>query len=312
MKRFAISSNESHQTLEKFVRKVLKEAPTSFIYKLFRKKDVKVNGHWEDKKYLLSEGEEVSIYITDEQFDEFKKEHEIKNNVKISSWIIYEDDNLLIINKPRGVLVQKKEKEDIALDDMVIAYLNNQGSLGFTPAPIHRLDRNTAGIVLFGKNITTIQYFSSVINDKEKIVKKYFALVKGEIDQEGDIIAPLSKRKDTVFIDYQNGKPAHTKYSLIERLTNYSLIEVQLLTGRTHQIRVHLSSISHPILGDSKYGDFDLNKMLENNFHFKNQFLIARTVSFHNLDEPFSYLNEKEFIAKMPDEFLNLLHDLRK
>lgn len=316
MIKFVVNKNEEGQTLEKYVKKVLPEAPLSIIYRLFRKKDIKINGHWQDKKYVISEGEEVSIYITDAQLMDFKKQRVISSNEKIKEWIIFEDDNILLINKPRGVLVQKDNENDSALDDMVISYLVNKKEydpnvdVGYTPAPAHRLDRNTAGIVVFGKNLATLQYLSSVMQDKNKIKKTYLALVKGRIDEEGEISLPLLKKKTHVDVDYENGKEAITHYQLEKYVGDFSLVKVTLLTGRTHQIRVHFSKINHPVIGDSKYGDYKLNKLIEDKYNFKNQFLIAYRLEFGNLEGKLSYLSGLNFEVKMPIECLDLLKEL--
>lgn len=318
MKTFTVSSNESGQTLEKYVRKVLKDAPLSFIYKLFRKKDIKVNGHWEKEKYVISEGEEVSIYITDSQLDEFVKKNKEHELVNISSWIVYEDDNILIINKPRGVIVQKDDGDTTPLDEMVLSYLIEKGEydpskdLGYTPAPSHRLDRNTAGLVVFGKNIATLRYLSKIMQDKSLIEKKYLALVVGEVNGKGEINSPLEKNSKTGRVRVsENGKPAITRYQSIRVLDGFSLLEVTLLTGRTHQIRVHLSSINHPVVGDSKYGDYQVNKEIENKYGFKNQFLVSYSLKFNKLDEPLKYLSNKSFNIDLPKELNDLLLKLK-
>ena len=315
---FIIKKEEEGQTLEKFVKKVLSEAPLSFIYKLFRKKDVKVNGHWQDKKYIISSGEEVSIYITDSQLEEFKRQVESKQVEDISNWIIYEDENILLINKPRGVLVQKNSENSNALDEMVISYLINKGeydpnrNLGYKPAPAHRLDRNTAGIVVFGKNIATLRYLSEAFNDKSVISKRYLALVKGEIDKDGEINAPLLKNSKSQRVSVsKEGKPSITKYKVVETFKGYTLLEVELLTGRTHQIRVHMAYINHPVVGDSKYGDYELNKLLESKYNFKNQFLEAYQLDFHKLNNPLKYLSGRSFKISLNDEFLNLINSIK-
>lgn len=315
---FIIKKEEEGQTLEKFVKKVLSEAPLSFIYKLFRKKDVKVNGHWQDKKYLISSGEEVSIYITDSQLEEFKRQVESKQVEDISSWIIYEDENILLINKPRGVLVQKNSEDSNALDEMVISYLINKGeydpnkNLGYKPAPVHRLDRNTAGIVVFGKNIATLRYLADALNDKSVISKRYLALVKGEIDKDGEINAPLLKNSKSQRVSVSNeGKPSITRYKVVETFKGYTLLEVELLTGRTHQIRVHMAYINHPVVGDSKYGDYELNKLLESKYGFKNQFLEAYQLDFHKLNNPLKYLSGRSFKISLNYEFLNLINSIK-
>lgn len=315
---FIIKKEEEGQTLEKFVKKALSEAPLSFIYKLFRKKDVKVNGHWQDKKYLVSTGEEISIYITDSQLEEFKRQVESKQVEDITNWIIYEDENILLVNKPRGVLVQKNIEDSNALDEMVISYLLNKGeydpnkNLGYKPAPAHRLDRNTAGIVVFGKNIATLRYLSEALNDKSVISKRYLALVKGEISKDGEINAPLLKNSKSQRVSVSNeGKPSITRYKVVETFKGYTLLEVELLTGRTHQIRVHMAYINHPVVGDSKYGDYELNKLLESKYGFKNQFLEAYQLDFHKLNNPLKYLSGRSFKISLNDEFLNLINKIK-
>lgn len=315
---FIIKKEEEGQTLEKYVRKTLSEAPLSFIYKLFRKKDVKVNGHWQDKKYIISSGEEVSIYITDSQLEEFKRQVESKQVEDISSWIIYEDNNILLINKPRGVLVQKNSEDSNALDEMVISYLIKKGeydprkNLGYKPAPAHRLDRNTAGIIVFGKNIATLRYLSEALNDKSVVSKKYLALVKGEIAKDGEINAPLLKSSKVQRVTVaKEGKQAITKYRVIETFKGYSLLEVELLTGRTHQIRVHMAYINHPVIGDSKYGNYELNKEIESKHGFKNQFLEAYQLDFHKLNNPLTYLSDRTFKISLNDELLNLIVSIK-
>ena len=319
MQKFLISESESGQTLEKYIRKVLKDAPLSFIYKLFRKKDVKVNGHWQKEKYVLSANEEVTIYISDEQLEEFKKKSKTLSINKVSDYIVYEDDNILILNKPRGLLVQKDSSNEVALDEMVISYLVEKGEydpnkdLGYTPAPAHRLDRNTAGLIIFGKNIQTLRYLSSVIQDKSLVQKKYLTLVKGRVDKDGEINSPLMKNTKTgmVFVS-SDGKDALTKYKVLEHIGDYTLLEVELLTGRTHQIRVHLSSIAHPVIGDSKYGDYALNKEIEDKYGFKNQFLVAYLLKFGKLESPLENLSHKSFKIDLPEELDTLKLELGK
>lgn len=314
---FVVSNKDNNQTLEKFVKKVIPYAPLGFIYKLFRKKDVKVNGHWQDKKYVLLDGDQVSIYITDQQLEEFKNKVVVSSIDNISNWIIYEDSNILLINKPRGVLVQKDSSGETALDEMVISYLVNKKEydpnrdLAYKPAPAHRLDRNTAGIVIFGKNLKTLQEMSKAMSDKNKISKKYLALVKGKVNDEGIIKYPLKKLSTGLVIrDDKEGKEAITTYKLVKQYKDFSLVEITLLTGRTHQIRVHFSLINHPVVGDNKYGDFSLNKEIKEKYNFVNQFLIAYKLEFNGFKEELSYLNKKKFEIKLSSEFLSLLDNI--
>lgn len=312
-----VKKEESGQTLEKYVKKILSNAPMSFIYKLFRKKDVKVNGHWQDKKYVISENEDIRIYVTDAQLEEFKTVKEIKASEDISSWIIYEDNNILLINKPRGVLVQKGESSDAALDEMVLAYLTSKGEYdpnslsAYKPAPAHRLDRDTAGIVVFGKNVISLRELADLLNDKNKVSKRYLALVKGNISEAGEISAPLEKnaKNGRVYVN-ENGKQSLTKYRVVKKYKGYTLLEVELLTGRTHQIRVHMAYINHPVIGDAKYGDYSLNKEIESKYGFKNQFLIAYELDFKKIDNHLKYLSGKSFKIALPQDMLDLIENL--
>ena len=268
MREFIINESENGLTLEKYAFKVLKTAPMSFVYKLFRKKDIKVNGHHQDKKYRLSTNDVVAIYINEQQFEEFLKEKELTPNTKIKDWIIYEDDNVLFVNKPKGLLVQKSSPHDESLDQYVIEYLmaTNQydpnKEKGFVPGPAHRLDRNTSGLVVFGKNHNALTLLFDLFKNHDLINKHYLALVVGQVEKEKDTIdAPLLKDEETNTVRVaKNGKTAKTVYKLVKKYDEYSLLDITLLTGRTHQIRVHMAYIKHPIVGDSKYGDFEANK----------------------------------------------------
>ena len=315
MQEFVIQSSESGLTLEKYVFKVLPAAPLSFIYKLFRKKDIKVNGHHEDKKFRLNANDIVAIYITEEQIKEFQKEKELNPNLKIKDWIIYEDDHVLFINKPRGLLVQKSAPQDESLDQLVIEYLmatnqyNPDKEKGFVPGPAHRLDRNTSGIVAFGKSHDALTMLFDLFKDHNLINKHYLALVVGSLEKDKDIItAPLKKdEKNNKVVVAKDGKSAQTVYKVIKRFNGYTLLDITLLTGRTHQIRVHMSYINHPVVGDSKYGNFEINKEFKEKYHFANQFLHAYKIGFGELDYPLNNLSKKEFTAEPNEEIANIL-----
>ena len=318
MQVFRVNSSEAGQSLEKYVLKILPSAPLSFIYKLFRKKDVKVNGHHEDKKFRLSSGDEIAIYITDAQIEEFSKERAVQPNQIIKDWIVYEDINVLFINKPRGLLVQKSAPNDESLDQLVVAYLidtkqyDPSAEKAFTPGPAHRLDRNTSGLVAFGKNHASLELLFELFKNHDLINKHYLALVVGDIENDkGTIDAPLKKdeNKNLVTVS-KNGKTAKTVYKVIKRYQNYSLLDVTLLTGRTHQIRVHMAYINHPIVGDGKYGNFEINKEFKNKYGFTSQFLHAYKMGFGDLPEPLSNLSRKEFVAEPREDIANILKEL--
>ena len=318
MREFIINESENGLTLEKYVFKVLKTAPMSFIYKLFRKKDIKVNGHHQDKKFRLSENDVVAIYISEQQFEEFLQEKQLTPNTKIKDWIVYEDDNVLFVNKPKGLLVQKSDARDESLDQYVIEYLmaTNQydpnKEKGFVPGPAHRLDRNTSGLVVFGKNHNALTLLFDLFKNHDLINKHYLALVVGQVEKEKDTIdAPLLKDEESNTVRVaKNGKTAKTVYKLIKKYNQYSLLDVTLLTGRTHQIRVHVAYIGHPIVGDSKYGNFEANKEFKQKFGFSSQFLHAYKMGFGDLPAPLTNLSRKEFAAEPREDIANILNEL--
>ena len=164
MQKFVINKFDSNQSLFKYIKKVLKTAPLSFVYRIFRKKDCKVNGKRESDKYILQENDEILLYITDDQFKEFTEEKALSANDQISQYVIYEDDNIVVINKPRGMLVQDDGSRDVSLDVLVNEYLLFKGKTGnFLSAPCHRIDRNTSGIVVFAKSIEVTQEMTKLI-----------------------------------------------------------------------------------------------------------------------------------------------------
>lgn len=323
MQKFCIDEASKGMSLEKFVRKVLNKAPLSFIYKCFRKKDIKINGHWEKEKYVLKENDIVEIFVSDQQLKDFEKKIILTKQDQISDWIIYEDKNLLILNKPRGVLVQKDDKGiEKALDQMVLEYLAFKGEYDFNSpssfkaGPAHRLDRNTSGIVLFGKNHDTLVYLFELLKEHEQIGKHYLTLVVGDDIVDGEVNAPLRKNfdlKKVVVASKKDGaKDAKTIYHVKERFHGYSLLDVTLVTGRTHQIRVHMSYIRHHVVGDSKYGDFKVNNTFKKTFNFTDQFLHAASIHFGQLKKPLDYLSSKSFEASLPEQYLSILDCLRK
>ncbi len=322
MKNFKVVETESGQTLEKYVKKVLPTAPLSFIYKTFRKKDVKVNGHWEKEKYIVKTDDEISIYVTDEQLNDFENKVVYQASDAIKDWILYEDRNILIINKPRGVLVQKDDHTaEKALDQMVVEYLISKKEYdpnkekAFKPGPAHRIDRNTSGIVVFGKTHDALAYLFELFKNHELIGKHYVTLVNGVVEEDGEVNAPLRKNfqlQKVVVAKLKDGaKEAKTIYHVMEKFQDYTLLDVTLVTGRTHQIRVHMSYIRHHVIGDTKYGDFKVNNYFEKEYKFKNQFLHASEIHFGQLKKPLENLSRKSFKAPLLEEYEKILGDLR-
>ncbi len=321
MKTYQINQNEEGQTIYKYLKKQLEGAPISFIEKLFRTKNVKVNYKKVTKEYIINNGDLVEIYITDQQAKDFTMKNKEIVKIKIMPDIVYEDENILIVNKPSGILVHgDKNEKRITLTNMVLSYLNDKGefdfnSKGFIPSLAHRIDRNTSGLVIFGKNIKSLQELENLFKDHQKIHKHYYALVKGIVASSGTINKPLMKDEEKAIVKvvplFQGGKRAITKYELKEKYLYCSLVDINLLTGRTHQIRVHFASINHPLIGDDKYGDFALNKKFNQEFNYHGQFLHAYKISFDELDGPLSYLSNKSFICEMGRKEQDILKKLK-
>lgn len=319
MKEIIIDRLNANQKAEKFVKKYLNDAPLSFIYKTFRKKDIKVNGHWIDKGYTLKENDVLRIYVTDQQLEDFNKPKPLIK-LAFNHEIIYEDENILVVNKPSGLLVHGDEEEKrLTLSNQVLSYLFSKGEYDpkntFTPSPAHRLDRNTSGIVFFGKNNDVLQALMQIFKEKDNIQKYYYTLVLGKTDRNGTIDKPLIKdeKNNLVRVDLKSeyAKNAITKYTLINSFKDTSLLSVQILTGRTHQIRVHLASINHPVIGDAKYGNFEKNKEYQKLYGLNHQFLHCYKVKFLNLNNCLSYLSNKEFLCQLPNELDTIIKDLK-
>jgi len=229
----------------------------------------------------------------------------------IKDIIIFEDSNLLIINKPRGLLLQQDgDNSHESLDKYVSDYLK------MTAMPVHRLDKDTSGLCIFAKNKKAADKMAKIFNDHSQIEKHYLTLVAGNINEGGVVDAPLRKsfeRKKMVVAPLKSGaKQAITKYHPVEQFKDYTLLDIQLLTGRTHQIRAHMSYIRHHVVGDIKYGDFKINNVFKREFNFENQFLHAYKLKFLDIKGPLNYLKNQEFSVNLPSVLQEILNKLDK
>ena len=243
--------------LDKYIRRIYgKLIPQSMIEKALRKKDILVNGARAKASDKVTDNDEIFVHPAISRmfanvYCNEKKKPAIDYSQYLSQFkkmIIYEDKDLIIINKPSGLAVQLGSKTNLSVDVMAKAY-NPDARL------VHRIDKETSGITILAKNIETSRYMLHLFQTKQ-IKKKYYAIVSGKLDMvEGRIDKPLRKVKETVVVDFENGKEAVTEFKVLKNLNkNRTLIEAKPLTGRTHQIRVHLASIDCPIIGDRKYG----------------------------------------------------------
>ena len=321
MKVVVVNHLDAKQRIDKYLFKLYPAMPKNFLYKTFRKKDIKVNGHWVKENYLLSENDVINIFINDDKLAEFKQNSQTLKKINLPYEIIYEDENLLFINKPAGVLVHGDQNEKSnTLINQVLNYLYFKGEYQpnvsiFKPALIHRLDRNTSGLTMFAKNYRALEEMLALINDKTLLKKTYLALIKGKLSQEGIVTINLVKNtnENKMYVDNKEyAKEASTFFKTIKIFQDYSLIEATLLTGRTHQIRATLSHINNPILGDEKYGDFALNKKLQNQYKLDYQFLHAYKISFGEIKGFLSYLSGQDFIAKLSSNKAKIIAELEE
>lgn len=316
-----IGANEAGQRLDKFLRKLLKDVPLSAIFKALRKGDIRVNGKKQKEKYTLEVNDVVEVrYIQSQKMTE-KKEKFVKvdpSGLKVA----YEDNNMVVVEKWPGVLVHPDSNKKIpTLTDYVLSYLNEKGDylpekeVTFTPAPCNRLDRNTSGIVVFGKNFEGLRELNEII--REGRIKKYYnALIKGRI-KDGIYKGYILKNEEANISRIYDKKVKDSKEISMEVKTiqsdgAFSFIEIDLITGRSHQIRAHLAHIGNPIIGDNKYGDKKLNSYFLNKYGLDYQFLYAYKLNFKNVDGKLEYLKNKVITVALPPIFKKIKHDVFK
>ncbi len=317
--KIEIGSNEAGQRLDKFLRKLLKDVPLSAIYKTLRKGDVKINGSKKKEKYVLELGDIVEIRDVTTTASGKKKAVNFQKVDPSHLKIIFEDENLLILEKWPNVLVHGDIKGEITLTDFALSYLNDKGDylpeqeVTFTPAPCNRLDRNTSGMVLFGKNFEALKQLNEMIRDR-KIKKYYMALVKGKM-QSGLYEAYIKKdSENNISKIYDQNVPMSKKIAMEVKLIQtdalYSLIEIDLITGRSHQLRAHLAHLGFPIIGDQKYGERKVNEFFINKYGLNYQFLYAYKLIFRNCTERFQYLENKTIAQALPPIFKKIKKDV--
>ncbi|MFR5749180.1 MAG: RluA family pseudouridine synthase [Thomasclavelia spiroformis] len=314
MKKIQITENDANQRIDKYIKKLLVNAPTNFIYKMFRKKDIKVNGKKVNEKYILKNNDVVEMFLYEDKFKEFTATKDIYN-VKKTFKVLYEDNHVLIVYKPAGLLVHEDKNESVnTLTNQVLSYLANKNELDlsrentFMPGPVHRLDRNTSGIVIFGKTLAALQVLNEMIKQRHCIEKSYLTICKGKVNQKRNLKGYIVKLDDQAQVklvnkDYPGALTMETIVKPVKYNNDYSKVEVTLITGRMHQIRVHLSSIDHPIIGDRKYGDFELNKFVKKEFGLNHQLLHAYKIRFVKSFGILAYLQDKEIVCPVPKLF---------
>lgn len=314
MKKIVIKKNDANQRIDKYLKKLLCQAPSNFIYKMIRNKDVKINGKKVNEKYILQENDILEMFLYEDKFEQFTQEKDIFS-LKRQFRVLYEDHHILVVDKPAGLLVHGDSHENVnTLSNQVLSYLNDKGELElnrestFIPGPVHRLDRNTSGIVIFGKTLQAMQDLNEMMKKRHHIEKNYLTICSGRLEEKRELVGYIKKlenedRVQFVKKDDPNALYMKTIVKPLQWSQNFTLLQVQIVTGRMHQIRIHLSGISHPVIGDRKYGDFQLNRQLKQQFGLNNQLLHAYKIRFVDPFGCLSYLKGKEIICDVPKQF---------
>lgn len=376
-----ITQKDDGQRFDKYLHRILPRAGSGFLYKMLRKKNITLNDKKADGSERIAEGDSVTIYFSDETLAKFmgrrpfgspghagstggRLKNADKDNERAGKSgeeygadyrtaykelrgvrILYENEHILLVDKPSGILSQKAEQADLSLNEWLVGYLLESRAITeeelalYKPSVCNRLDRNTSGIVLCSKTLKGAQLLSGLL--KNRILHKYYRLyVKGIVKEEQMIEGCLSKDEEhnKVYIEPVNTdnlgdtsdsrkemrekalKP-HREYREMKSLaqikasyikTGYkpikaeqdkTLLEVELFTGKTHQIRAHLASIGHPLLGDYKYGDKAWNDEYRKKYQVRAQLLHAYKVVFPQLEEPFADVSGRTFISELPEIF---------
>lgn len=319
MVNIEIGKNEQKQRLDKFLRKYLGNASLSYIYKAIRK-DVKVNGRRAKEDTMLELGDVITLYISDEELSALTRTRR-STRVKRQFKVAYEDDNIIVVEKPFGLLTHgdRTEKKN-HLANQVVDYLIEKGDYNprlertFTPASVNRLDRNTTGLVLFGKTGEALQTLNRMIREKDKVNKYYMTIVKGRVKGELHLRDRMVKDERTnkvrVLSMDEEGRDMETIVRPIQTGRDFTLVEVEIITGRTHQIRAHLAKAGHPVIGDVKYGDRKVNEMVRRRFNLNTQLLHAYKLTFRGCTGALEYLNDLEITADLPEDFANIRREL--
>lgn len=324
MKEIYISEKEAGQRLDKLLGKYLNTAPKSFLYKMLRKKNITLNGKKAAGNEKLCTGDRIKFFLSEETLSKFSNTQIQYTEGKLN--ILYEDKDVLFINKPVGMLSQKAKPQDESLVEHIVTYLLKSGQLKeeelltFRPSICNRLDRNTSGIIAAGKTLAALQQLNAGFK-KRTIQKQYLCLVKGQITASAHIRGVLVKdrthnkvtilpfkideaqtdvyRKEEVYIE--------TEYQPIATADDSTLLKVHLITGKTHQIRAHLASIGHPLIGDYKYGEYRLNEQYKKEFGCQSQLLHAYQLIMPECKGELRHLSGMKITAPLPSLFEKVL-----
>jgi 23S rRNA pseudouridine955/2504/2580 synthase len=297
--------------------RVLNEAPKGFIYKMLRKKNITLNDKKATGNEIIKKDDVLSIFLSDETFDKFSKAKGISEKAGTLD-VLYEDDNIVIVNKEAGLLSHPDAGSDgDSVSERLIKHLRDSGEYdpadtsAFAPVICNRLDRNTSGIIICAKNMISAREIASALKERA-IAKFYIAAVVGEVKGSGVLKAyHVKNSEDNTVIIYnkpnKDAKAIITEYEAIKSNEKYSLLKINLVTGKSHQIRAMMANMGHPVLGDGKYGDMTVNGMLFRRFGLKYQLLHAQSIVFGNFTGNLSYLSGKKFECQPSEQFTKVM-----
>lgn len=344
MREIIVVENEAGQRLDKLLHKILPNASTGFLYKMLRKKNIVWNGKKADGSEKIKAGDSIRLFLSEETFEKFAGKNEDKREWEsyekayrelAGIRILYENEHVLFLHKPAGLLSQKAQPKDLSANEWMNGYLLSCNRIsavpgqerrpGFHPSICNRLDRNTSGIVICGTSPAGSREMNRLI--RERSVRKFYRLfVKGRIQGSDRLTGFLQKDAETNRVALLNQSqydrlsesekkaygPVETGYrsisnGFLEGVGEISLLEAELVTGKTHQIRAHFASIGHPLVGDYKYGDRQLNAFFREKFGVTSQLLHAYRLEFPVLEAPFLDLSGKQITDPVPEVFERIM-----
>lgn len=327
MREIIIKGNEAGQRFDKYLKKYLPKAPGSFLYKMLRKKNIVLNGKKASGSEKLSSGDRVKFFLSEETMDKFSEETESTEGFSSSEelTVIYEDSDILVLNKPAGMLSQKSKKGDVSVVEVLTGYLLKSGALKreelktFRPGVCNRLDRNTSGLMVAGKSLLGLQVMSKLFKSRA-LEKNYLCIVKGCITESAHIRGYLKKEERTNRAEIckepppermSEFTPIETEYHPVAYHPELTLLKVHLITGKTHQIRAQLAALNHPVVGDYKYGERAFNDRYKRRYRIEAQLLHAYELIFPEIGGEMSRLSGQAFYAAVPPVFYRMIEDIK-